>query len=262
MCRWRSDVTTIFTTYIAVEINPQSQKQLCPLPATLPYKSDKSFVGRGTMLQWIHDKFIVDSEPIVALYGIGGIGKTKTAVQYVYAHHLDYDIVFWVYADTMETTNKDFVGIAQQLVNWKFQNSRNYSQVARDLGLNSVVNVETGQVTASGDIQQVIKAVIAWLSKEASGHWLLIFDNVDDLERVSLYDFIPTIVVGRILITSRNHEIVSFANGIGRKVPSLSESDGLQLLLRKAGKHETGRYISFLPSNTSLINDKMLQPGR
>jgi MinD superfamily P-loop ATPase len=47
--------------------------------------------------------------------GLGGIGKTQTALEYAYRHREDYRYIFWVRADTHELLTSDFAAMASAL---------------------------------------------------------------------------------------------------------------------------------------------------
>ena len=49
------------------------------------------------------------------LNGLGGIGKTQTAVEYAYRHRQDYEVVLWAGANTRETLVADYAAIADLL---------------------------------------------------------------------------------------------------------------------------------------------------
>lgn len=50
-----------------------------------------------------------------ALTGLGGIGKTQTALEYAYRYRDTYDAIFWVRAAARETLISDFVVLAHLL---------------------------------------------------------------------------------------------------------------------------------------------------
>ena len=44
--------------------------------------------------------------------GLGGIGKTQTAVEYAYRYHEEYQAVLWARAESHEALTSSFVEIA------------------------------------------------------------------------------------------------------------------------------------------------------
>jgi hypothetical protein len=120
-----------------------------------------------------------------AICGLGGMGKTELAVEFAYTRKEYFEAIFWLGADNVQVLASNFANIAQQL------------------------GLEDGpqDLVASRDI------VNGWLSKpmrkvvepdipENQVHWLIIFDNVDNLD--VLYDYWPTTGRGSVLITSRD----------------------------------------------------------
>ncbi|WP_037267849.1 hypothetical protein [Kibdelosporangium aridum] len=60
-----------------------------------------NFTGRVDLLHALGDRLKSDVFTAVlpsALHGMGGIGKTQIAVEYIYQHLGDYDLVWWVEA--------------------------------------------------------------------------------------------------------------------------------------------------------------------
>jgi hypothetical protein len=68
----------------------------------VPYQRNPNFTGRESLLatlrnvlcnevpkQWNHR---------VALYGLGGAGKTQLALEYVHSHREGYDRIYWISA--------------------------------------------------------------------------------------------------------------------------------------------------------------------
>src|SRR5437016_1705322 len=82
----------------------------------LPYQRNTFFTGRESILTELCDAFTAEEGgKIQALTGLGGIGKTQTAVEYAYRHRQDYRNVFWARAETEQELRADFAGIAQAL---------------------------------------------------------------------------------------------------------------------------------------------------
>jgi len=227
----------------------KTQKPVC-LPPKLRYERDNdTFYGRERELEWIHKSFV--DRHIIAIYGLGGIGKTRIAVEYIYAYERDYDAIFWANADTNDTITLSFVVMAQQLLDCE---ARIFPESTPSPGTNFTSMARVRNLTdLHGDLltnetDRVVSGVLSWLS-DSMENWLLVLDNADDLENVDLRLFFPTAPSRRILITSRSHGSRHF--GIGREIPSLTEDAAVQLLLQKAGKEGEGKSIR-VPPWTSL----------
>ena len=110
----------------------------------------------------------------VALYGMGGVGKTQCAIEYVYASVSDYERIYWITAVDQTSLLSGYQEIAKAAALPNFQ-----------------------QATPS----EIAEIVISWLKREQS--WLLVFDNLDDIEVINglLPDNAPK---KHTLITTRN----------------------------------------------------------
>ena len=85
----------------------------------VPYRRNPYFTGREDLLTHLHEflhsgKVTALSQP-QAISGLGGIGKTQTAVEYAYRSRADYQAVLWASAATRETLISDFVALAALL---------------------------------------------------------------------------------------------------------------------------------------------------
>jgi len=141
---------------------------------SLPYNRDANFTGREEVLREIQEQFSgKDSSSVVALHGLGGIGKTLVAIEYAYQHSKEYKLVWWLRAEENSLLLADF------------------AELARSLGL------PEGE---SKDREKIALAVKHCL--EQNEDWLLIFDNASNPKDIK--EFIPRGGVGNILVTSRN----------------------------------------------------------
>ena len=134
--------------------------------------------------------------------GLGGIGKTQTAVEYAYRSRDSYPFVLSVPANTPETLRSNFVALA------------------------GVLNLPERDAREQ---QMVVHAVKQWF--ETHTGWLLIFDNADDLAMVR--DYLPEGTKGHTLLTTRAQAM----GGLARKVEldTMGPEEGAELLLRRAG---------------------------
>lgn len=169
----------------------------------VPYRRNPFFSGREVMLEDLHERFLhaEQREQAQALCGLGGIGKTQTALEYVYRFRDDYRIVLWVRAETHPLLTADFAAIASLLALPEMERQNQ---------------------------QQVVAAVKHWLCTHDD--WLLVYDNADDLEMVS--EFLPHTSGGHILLTTRTQHTGTLARPI--LLEKLSQEEGTRFLLRRA----------------------------
>ena len=50
-----------------------------------------------------------------ALSGLGGVGKTQTAVEYAYLYRDEYEAVLWARAESQDTLSSDYMVISELL---------------------------------------------------------------------------------------------------------------------------------------------------
>ncbi|SRR5260221_8456136 len=112
-----------------------------------------------------------------------GIGKTQTAVEYVYRYSDDYEAIFWIRADSPGSLLSDYTALA----------------VLLDV-----------PIPDEADQDYLVRAVKRWLREHTN--WLLIFDNVNDFKVAR--DFIPTVKHGHVLLTTRAQDTGGMAKSI------------------------------------------------
>ena len=168
------------------------------VPARVPW-----FTGRESYLQAIHQTWTQTSA--VALGGIGGIGKTQTAIEYAHRYRGEYEAVLWSSADRDTSLLSGFAALANTL-DLPERNEKELSAVAG--------------------------GVSRWL--ESHSRWLLILDNIDTVEDWNMIRrLIPSGSAGHLLITTRLHSTGGIAKLV--ELPKMSPQDGALFLLRRAG---------------------------
>ena len=188
-----------------VATSPQRQAEPSQPIWNVPFPRNPFFTGREQLLTQLHDnltktKVATLTQP-QAISGLGGIGKTQTAVEYAYRHQEEYQAILWVHATTRDTIITSFVELAALLTLPEQQEQ---------------------------DQQKVIAAVKGWFATH--DHWLLIFDNADDLSLVEA--FLPARGKGHLLLTTRTQAPGTLAHGIN--VEEIDLEEGTLLLLRRA----------------------------
>src|SRR5229473_361492 len=194
---------------------PETKTPSTPVTAwNIPFSRNLLFTGRENLLRQLHanltgSKAAVLTQP-QAISGLGGIGKTQTAVEYAYRHRDDYRYILWVNAATRDTIITSLLDLATLL---KLPERQEQDQ-----------NV-------------MIAAVKHWFT--AHDTWLLIFDNADDLPLVE--EFLPPGGKGHLLLTTRAHAPGTLANGLA--VEQMDMQEAILLLLRRARVLQLGETL-------------------
>ena len=184
---------------------PDSHTSPSPLPTwNVPYRRNPFFTGREEILAHLYAALRSSKAAALtqthAISGLGGIGKTQIAVEYAYRYRDHYQAIFWINASTRDALNADFVMLAALL------------------GLPE-------QYEQDQDI--VTRAVKRWLTTHT--RWLLILDNVDNLEMI--VDFLPVHGTGDVLLTTRLQALGTVAQSI--EVEKMGLDEGVMFLLRR-----------------------------
>lgn len=193
------------TDAIVVTDAPTSHERSSPLPLWyVPYRRNPFFTGRDEILAHLHTALkkgkTASLTQAQAISGLGGIGKTQIAIEYAYRYHEDYQATFCVNASTNDTLNNDFKTLAT-LLNLPERNDRKQNIV--------------------------VQAVKYWLTTHT--HWLLILDNIDNLETIA--KFLPEYGSGEVLLTTRLQAFGTIAQGI--EVKTMEQQEGMTFLLRR-----------------------------
>jgi tetratricopeptide (TPR) repeat protein/DNA-binding XRE family transcriptional regulator len=175
-------------------------------PWLVPLPRNPFFTGREALLEAVHARLGVEHTgehlPSIVLQGLGGIGKTQIALEYAYRHALEYSAVCWIAAETEEQIVSSLLHLAEVLQLPERQES---------------------------DQQRVVVAVQRWFSSHSG--WLLVWDNLEDLELLSR--LLPTTVQqGAILLTTRCQALGTLARGMD--VVPMAQEEGMLFVLRRA----------------------------
>ena len=178
-------------------------------PQNLPYLSLGShFKGREAFLTDLHQKLTATpgaAAAIVArqaIHGLGGVGKTRLAVEYAWRHQADYTALLFVFADTPANLRRNLAALTEPL--------RLAEQQAQE-----------------EDVR--VAAVLHWL--EDKNGWLLILDNVDtDDAAQAVEHLLPRLQRGHVLITSR---LAQWSGVESLPLDVLAEPDAVAFLLER-----------------------------
>jgi hypothetical protein len=173
-------------------------------PRNLPFASlGDLFAGRDEDLADLHTALLGAKGAPVALYGLGGIGKTRLAIEYAWFREAVYSALLFVSASDGAALN---AGLA---------------------GLTAFEVLDLPEKEARDDATK-ITAVLRWL--ESNPTWLMILDNVDDRAAVAeVAKLMPRLKGGHVIITARASNFPATVRKL--EVSTLDEDAAAQFLL-------------------------------
>ncbi|KAF2786713.1 HET-domain-containing protein, partial [Melanomma pulvis-pyrius CBS 109.77] len=183
------------------------------------------FVAREKELSKMHELLHGhSSRSAVVLHGLGGIGKTQLAVEYVRRHKEKYTAILWLNANDENSLRLSFRGIAQQVLEHHPSTSM-------------LVNVDI-----EGDYDRLVNAVKSWLNLRENSRWLMIYDNYDnprtsnnsDRSTLDVRQYLPGTDHGSIIITTRSASVTQGRRLHVQKLTGLE--DGLEILSNMSGR--------------------------
>jgi len=169
----------------------------------VPYERNQLFTGRDEFLNQLFNQFR-DPTPRyhgrLALYGLGGIVKTQVALEFVYRFQNSYTRIYWISGVSQESLLDGYQKIAQQ------------AEIQIPLG--------------SKPIERASR-VLAWLKQ--TQNWLLVVDNLDDIDVLSTSNLNMPNVIETLLPQAGplHHTLITTRNRHADNIPA----QGIEVLL-------------------------------
>ncbi|GLI93801.1 tetratricopeptide repeat protein [Methylocystis echinoides] len=141
----------------------------------LPLKSlGEFFIGRDTLMSQLELE-MGDRREIALLQGMGGVGKTRLAIEFAWRHAAEHSALLYISAETPEAVTNTLSLLTTTL---------------------SLPEKEIAQAASKHE------AVVRWLAHNLN--WLLIIDNVDDADgAAAVVELLPQLTNGKVIITAR-----------------------------------------------------------
>jgi tetratricopeptide (TPR) repeat protein len=170
----------------------------------IPYRHNIFFTDRETILATLSSSFTSiqpPQTPILALNGLGGIGKTQIALAYSYSSTHLYQAILWLNASSREVLSTEVSSLADQL---------SLPQKDRQ------------------DEQHLFATLKRWLQNQTA--WLLVLDQIEDVTLVDL--IVPTQSSGHVLLTTRTQALGNFASAV--PIAPMDTNASVTFLLQRA----------------------------
>ncbi|MFE7210791.1 FxSxx-COOH system tetratricopeptide repeat protein [Streptomyces sp. NPDC057611] len=190
------------TAGLPVATGPRSPHDPPRIWGNVPQRN-RNFTGRETLLERLQERLSSGVTAVLpeALHGMGGVGKSQIAIEYVYRHSRDYGLIWWI---PSEQENQ----IVQSLI-----------ELGEQMGLQA------------GSEMSAVPAVLDALRRgEPYRDWLLVFDNAENPKEVRKY--FPNDGPGRIVVTSRNFQWSTDASSL--EVDVFARDESVALLRRRS----------------------------
>ena len=162
------------------------------------------FTGREEVLADLRARLVEGGSAALsqAITGLGGIGKTQTAIEYCHRYAEGYQHVLWANASSETELSTECTAVAVRL----------------------------GLIGEEAQPEQAVPALMDWLNSTLD--WVLVFDNADEPE--VLDPFLPNHPKGHVLVTSRASVVPGFPPPLSMRV--LGEDEAVDLLASRLGR--------------------------
>lgn len=178
-----------------------------------------NFTGRAEELERLRENLFFSGQPphMQVISGMGGIGKTELATEYVH-HSIDiYEIIWWIRAEHRDRVRDALVKLGQRL--------------------------ELRQATTDSARDRTVTAVLETLQSGTWPSWLLVFDNAAD--PLDLQRYIPASrPEGHVLITARQPNWPSNIVADSIQVSPFTDAESVSFLRRTVPRLAEEREIA------------------
>ena len=138
--------------------------------------------------------------------GMGGVGKTEIATEYIHLHRHKYEIIWWIRAEQTDRVRDALVKLGQRL--------------------------EVRPAGTEGGRDRTIAAVLAALAHGSRPNWLLIYDNA--AQPLELKRYLPDCPPGgHIIITSRLQNWPGYIEADSVEVSPFTPDEAISFLRRR-----------------------------
>lgn len=198
------------------DANPPSQEptESLPHPAVRIWSSEipprnRDFTGRAAELRALNTNLSSYGNKTPApqvISGIGGVGKTEIATEFIHRHRDRYEVIWWIRAEHHDRVREALVKLGQRL--------------------------DLRQAATGGDRNRTIAAALAALESGHMSSWLLVYDNA--AQPLDLQRYLPACLPrGHVIITSRLQDWPGFIDVDSIQVAPFTRAEAISFLRRR-----------------------------
>jgi tetratricopeptide (TPR) repeat protein len=163
-----------------------------------------NFTGRAAELERLRDNLFSRQPPhMQVISGMGGIGKTEIATEYIHRNIDKYEIIWWIRAEHQDRVRDALVKLGQRL--------------------------ELRQATTDGGRDRTVAAVLETLQSGDWPSWLLVYDNAVNPLDLQKY-MSATRADGHIIITAREPNWPSYIVADSIEVSPFTDAESTSFL--------------------------------
>ncbi|RAK81455.1 uncharacterized protein BO72DRAFT_492283 [Aspergillus fijiensis CBS 313.89] len=179
-----------------------------------------------------------DGQKSLVLFNLGGVGKTQIALEFAYRTEHNFSSTFWIDGSTQETVFYSIRDILKSITSYYRTNgfetdNPRFQTLKEALSLPGDKDWRYDSGYEKSRFERLRDAFRQWLSYSENRNWLVILDNVNDLE---LYDFrqlLPVKPWGSVLITTTRTDLTVTWKSV--EVLEMDESECVDLLRKTSG---------------------------
>jgi NB-ARC domain len=197
----------------------------------IPHIRNQAFHGQTALLAVISNRLGEQNRKAglaqVALFGLGGVGKTQIALEYAHGHFQDYEAIFWVNAETNLKLAESFGAQAIALGLGNGDSPEQHDQW-RAIFKKWLLDCGRPGLCPRKPASRAAKVDNRLGTTGESIPWLMIFDNVEDV--ATLEQYWPKGALGSIMLTTRNPIVAKTYAPCSLEVPSFTRKESEEYL--------------------------------
>jgi hypothetical protein len=213
-------------------VMPLGRKIDCLPYENIPHIRNQAFYGRTALLTAISSRLSEQNRKAglaqVALFGLGGVGKTQIALEYAHGHFQDYKAIFWINAETNLKLAESFGAQAIALGLGNGDSPEQHDQW-RGIFKKWLLDCSIPGLCSHRSASRAAEADIGLGTSGESIPWLMIFDNVEDVAMLEQYW--PKGALGSIMLTTRNPIVAKTYAPCYLEVPLFARKESEEYLL-------------------------------